>query len=538
MADERDNDSAEPAPSEAAPDAEPAAPTGAPGAEGDRTKAAADAGAATPGAGAGAGATAVTATAPAAEAARPAGSEPDDDEAEAPHRHRILVGVLFTLATVLGVFAVLAVWVNRQALNTDNWVSTSTRLLADPKIQNAVASYSVTQLFGSGIPENEIKSILPKPFQAAAGPAAAGLEQLAQQAAPKLLASSQIQTAWREANRTAHEALLRIINGGGKYATTSNGTVTLNLHTIITDLAAQLGVQSQVNSAVSALQSNRGTVNAAANQVGVTLPANLGQLTILHSDQLKTAQDIASAIKGLALVLPIITFALFALAVYLARGRRREALRLTGWCFVGIGLLVLLTRRVGGNQIISALVKNPANDAAAHDAWDIATTLLYDIAVALIAYGLVFVASAWLAGRTRPARALRRAMAPTLRTRPESGYIAAYIVLLLVIIWGPTPATRQLTYIILFIVLVAIGITALRRQTEREFPEAEHGDTSGAVRDWYAGRRAPAAVAATAPTGGNGGRIDELERLATLHEQGSLTDDEFAAEKAAVMNGS
>jgi hypothetical protein len=440
------------------------------------------------------------------------------------------------------VFAVLAVWVNRQALNTDNWVATSTKLLADQKIQTAVAAYTVTQLFGSGAVQNEIKSILPKQLQPVAGPAAAGLEQLANQFAPKLLATAQVQTAWREANRAAHTVLLKVINGGGKFATTTGGVVTLNLHAIINQLASILGIQSQVNSAVSALQSNKGTVSAAAGQVGITLPPSLGTIVIMRSNQLKTVQDIASAINGLAVVLPLITFALFILAVYFSRSHRREALRMTGWCFFGIGVFVLLVRRVGGNAVVNGLVKNSANLGAAHDVWTIATTLLYDIAIALVAFGLVFVACAWLAGHTRPARALRQAMAPTLRTRPASGYIAAYIVLLLLIIWGPAPALRQIAPIIGFIILIALGVRALRRQTAAEFPEAQHGDTSRAMHDWYSGRRAPAPAPSAAPVpvhaGGNGGRVAELERLASLHDHGALTDEEFAAEKAVLMNGS
>jgi hypothetical protein len=92
--------------------------------------------------------------------------------------------------------------------------------------------------------------------------------------------------------------------------------------------------------------------------------------------------------------------------------------RLTGWCFVTIGLITLLARRVLGNYIVDALVKNDSNRQAVHDVWTIGTTVLYDIAVVLVIFGLVLAAAAWLAGHTRPATALRRAMAPTLRDRP------------------------------------------------------------------------------------------------------------------------
>jgi hypothetical protein len=328
---------------------------------------------------------------------------------------------------------------------------------------------------------------------------------------------------------------VKIVNGGGSLASTHGGVVTLDLHAIVAQLAASLGVQKQVAAAQSALHSNAGTVSAGASKLGLTLPPASGQLVIMRSSQLKTVQDIAQAIKGAALVFPLLAFAFFALAVWFSRGRRREALRTTGWCFVGVGLFVLLDRRLAGNEIVNALVKNPSNRTAAHEVWAIATTLLYDIAVAVVVYGLIFVVAAWIAGRTRPATALRRALAPTLRDRPAAGYVAAYGVLLLAIIWGPTPATRQLPYIILFIVLLGLAVYTLRQRTASEFPEAQSGDTMRSIHEWRQRATPRTAGVAVAP---NSGRVGELERLAQLHERGSLTDAEYAAEKALVMNDS
>lgn len=453
------------------------------------------------------------------------------------HRNRVLIGALFALATVIGVVAVLAVWTNRQALNTDNWTNTSSQLLANKEIQTAVAAYSVNQLFKSGVPQAELKSVLPTQLQKLAGPITSGLQQLAGQVAPRLLATAQVQTAWRQANRSAHAVLLKIINGGGSLVSTNGGVVTLNLHAVVAQLAATLGVQQQVAAAQSKLQGNASTVQGAAKKVGITLPPSSGELVIMRSNQLGTVQDIAKGIKGLALVFPLLAFALFILAVWLSRGHRQQALRMTGWCFFGVGVFVLMVRRVAGNEVVNALVKNALNKPAAHQVWAIATTLLYDIAVALVAYGLVLVVAAWLGGQTRPAAALRRALAPTLRERPAAGYIAVYVALLLVIFWGPTPATRQIAYIIGFIVLLAVGVYVLRRQTAREFPTAQHGDTMRSMRAWNERRQQRVSRSPMQLQGErDGGRVAELERLATLHDSGALTDEEFAAEKAVLID--
>src|SRR5690348_54797 len=65
----------------------------------------------------------------------------------APRRRRGIVSALIVLATIVGVLAVAALWVNRQVLNTENWTTTSSKMLADPTIRNTLAAYMVDQIF-------------------------------------------------------------------------------------------------------------------------------------------------------------------------------------------------------------------------------------------------------------------------------------------------------------------------------------------------------------------------------------------------------
>src|ERR1700727_2355194 len=81
--------------------------------------------------------------------------------APAPHSRRWTINAIFALAVVVGVFAVLAVWVNRQVLNTDNWTNTSSQLLADPKIQAAGGDLLVNELFSSVDVAAALKKVLP-----------------------------------------------------------------------------------------------------------------------------------------------------------------------------------------------------------------------------------------------------------------------------------------------------------------------------------------------------------------------------------------
>ena len=408
-----------------------------------------------------------------------------------PKVHRFVVPTLLVLGTLILFAGAFAVWVNRQALNTNNWAKTSGKVLAEKRVQTALGAYLVNELFTNVDVAQALQQRLPPQAQPLAGPVAAGLKELAGRAAPALLARPKVQDAWVAANIAAHKQLIAIVNGGSNNVSTANGEVTLDLHGLVTDLAQSLGLGSQVSAVQQKLQGSGGAqARALAQQkLGITLPPDSGKLVVMKSSDLKTAQDIAGSIKGLAIVLPAVGFLMLALAVYLARGRRRVTLRTTGWCLVIVGVLLLLIRRIAGNQIVNGLVKVPSNKPAVHDIWNIATSLLFAIAIALVVYGLVIVASAWLAGPTRPALFVREKIAPTLRESPAVAYAVPGFVLLLVVLWGPTPAFRNIVTVLLFAGLLALGVTMLRRETAREFPPGGPGGVSSA-------------------------RLDEVERLA------------------------
>ena len=97
--------------------------------------------------------------------------------------------------------------------------------------------------------------------------------------------------------------------------------------------------------------------------------------------------------------------------------------------------------------------------------------------------------------RTRPATAIRKFIAPSLRESPAVAYSVAGGVLLLVVAWGPTPAFRNIWWILVFIALLALGVTMLRRETALELPAplVPRAEIVGDVEhDRIVGRIAPA----------------------------------------------
>jgi hypothetical protein len=167
----------------------------------------------------------------------------------------------------------------------------------------------------------------------------------------------------------------------------------------------------------------------------------------------------------------VVVLGLFALAVYLARGERRETLRTVGWAFIVVGLVALVVRRLAGNQIVDALA-SPSSEDAGHRTWLIGTEIMGQIGWAAIFYGVVVVLGAVLAGPLSAAKTARGWIAPVLNGRPGLAFAVVGSAFLLLVLWGPTHALRTAWGILLLAALIAAGLIALRRQTLREFPDA------------------------------------------------------------------
>jgi hypothetical protein len=363
---------------------------------------------------------------------------------------RIVVQVIIWTTTVLAVLAIFAVWANRQLLNPNNWANTSTKLLEHPEVRTAAANYLVSELYANVDVAGELRSRLPPALQPASGPLAGALQNAAVVAAERALANPRVQDAWREANRAADKTLVLIVGGSKGAASVKGGVVTLDLKSLVANVADQLGLPD----------------------VSSKLSPSVANLKILNSKQIKVVQDGGKALKGLALLLTIIVPLLYALAIFLAHGRRRRTLMTVGFAIVAAGLVVFAARKIVESGVTNSLVKSEADRTAASAVVSIATSMLSEIAGAFVIVGIPLIAAAWFAGPAKLATRMRRAISPFLRDHPELAFGIVACVLILIFIWGPIPATHRPAGIIVFAALAMSGTEVLRRQTVREFPNS------------------------------------------------------------------
>jgi hypothetical protein len=443
---------------------------------------------------------------------------------EQPIRRRRLALSLVVLASVVAFVAMFSVWVNRQVLNTDNWTATSSRLLEHKVIRDRVADFLVDSLYANVDVEAEIRSALPPRAQPLAGPAAGALRTFAERATKEVLARPRAQLAWEGANRNAHELLLKVLDGGGSVISTNGGVVVLDLKSLLDETQRRVGLGGRIRQ---------------------RLPDSAAQITILRSNQLGAAQDGIRLLRPLPIVLVSLSLLLFAIALIISPGWRRKAVRAYGIGFIAAGGLALAAISILGDTVVGSLARTEAAEPAIAETWTVATTLLDEIAVSTIGYGVLMWLGALLAGPTRAATAIRRLLAPYLR---EPGFAYGGLVLLLgigIVWWAPTPATRNPVTAVLLAILIAIGFEGLRRQTAREFPDADrrvaeqHGRerlarATASVKQWAGAGHLGQNGSSTAPA--HDERLEQLERLGHLHDTGTLDDDEFRAEKQRILS--
>jgi hypothetical protein len=445
-----------------------------------------------------------------------------EDVAAPRPRHRWGVRVLLVIATVLTIFAILAIYVNRQVLDANNWSKTSTAMLAHPAIRTALSEYLITQVYANVNVAGTLQSALPPALKPLAGEAAGALQQAAQKVAFAALGRPRVQAVWKAANRTAAQEFINIVESKSKAVKLQGNQVILNLQPMLVSVASTLGLPGTLVQKI---------------------PPNAAQLKVLKSDQIKTVQNSVKLVRGLAIILPAVALILFALAVWLAGdGRRRHTLFFVGVDLLVAGIIVLVARNLGEHYVTNKLAQGETVRPAVNAAYVIGTDLLRDVASATLLFGLVTLVAAALAGPRRWAVAIRRPLAPWLRDRPGMAYAVLTAILLLIVLWGPIPATRKVIPVLIIFVLAFLGLYALRAQTAEEFPDAHAGDTAHAM-----SARASGAVESVRRRAGNvthghsassaqaDDRIERLERLSAMHDSGALTDEEFASEKASLL---
>jgi hypothetical protein len=359
-----------------------------------------------------------------------------------------VIHVLIVLGTVVGLLAGLNVWVQRQVLDTDEWVSVTDELLENDEVRGVLAAYLVDQLYESVDVAEELDTRLPDEIDALSGLLAAALRDPATDGVDRLLATDLVRGLWSNANEISHAALVGILKDEtGPGLSTTDGVVTLELGELVKQVGLEFGLSSDVVD---------------------KLPDDVGSVTLFESEELAAAQDVVRVVEVLGFFLFLLVIVLYGAAIYLAGQRRREATREVGVALIVASVMALVSLRVGVGAIEGAVGDTPDVNRAARAAAVIGTELLRGIAMAGLAYGAIIAGYAALAGPSNVATRIRAKLSPVLLARPLVAWSASAGIFLLVVYLVPSEPLQSWWRGLIFIGVFATGLEALRQQLKRE----------------------------------------------------------------------
>jgi hypothetical protein len=310
-------------------------------------------------------------------------------------------GILVVLVCILAPVSVLAVWLHNTVLDTDQYVATVAPLAHKPAVQEAIATRVTNSFVANTDLEARVARVLPAnaPFSAPA--VADGIERVVHDFALRLVQSDQFATLWEQANRRAHTQVVAVLQGKGvRNIETNDGQVVVHLGPVVDKVKAAL--------------ENAG-INVFSDVEGERVN---NQVVLLDSDQLSKAQEAVDAFDKLAIALPILTIALFVIAVLVSGNRRRTILR-TGLGLALAAALVLTLFNVARSVYLNALSSDVNHDAAAN-VYDQLLAFLRTALRSVFVLGLLTAIGAWLSGPGETATKIRNATVGLFRGRERA----------------------------------------------------------------------------------------------------------------------
>ena len=326
-----------------------------------------------------------------------------------------LVNVLAVLTCLATLFSVIAVWTHQTLFDTDKWMEIVGPLADDPAVTDAVGATITDQLFQVIDPEQYAREALPEQAQFLAGPMTNAVQGFVRDGVQQLLRTDQFQQVWDTANRLTHDAAVRLLRGETvRGFTATDGTVTLNLLPLLSRAMAFINEKAPRlfgDRPIPEITQDTPVDQARAElstALGRELPEGFGVYTVLQSDQLAAAQNLVSLFDKLVYLIIGLTVVLFIATLVLATNRRRTLLVL------GLGIALAM---VIGNALVSALqdqiiglIGNETRREAAATTISKLVSSLEAITTTLLWAGLVVVVAAFLAGDSRVAQGVRRAV--------------------------------------------------------------------------------------------------------------------------------
>jgi hypothetical protein len=277
------------------------------------------------------------------------------------------------LATLAGVVAIFAIWANQQLLDTGSWQSVSGELLKSKEVRHRVATF-----LGDTLVEETESQLLAAGEDQTAAAVMPELRRNDVKLAERVMATPQFRALWLSANRSAHAALLRVLD---EEEAVHEGGVAIDLTPALRHVADLLGEEGL-------------SAELGIGSLGELVEPGAARIRVLQAQELEVAQDVVRVVRHLTLPAVLAVILLYGAAIFFGRWYLARTLVGVGLALIATGVLALVVRSLAGDKVIDELLTRHPDREAAEAAWRIATSDVHDLSVVAIALGAgVIVAS-------------------------------------------------------------------------------------------------------------------------------------------------
>jgi len=316
----------------------------------------------------------------------------------------VLVWVLVVLSSLMVVVTGVAWWAHYTVMDTNGYMNIVGPVGKDPQAIQDLSEYISGQIVGASGIKDSIAGALPSVISGAATEAVQGFIS---KGAQQILSSPEAYQLWLQTNRAGHEQLVSLLRGETSAVYAKGSDVNLNTLPLISavlvwvdgKLPGALGANVPVIPATMSAQEGISTVAAWS---GEQLPADFGQITLLTSDALGSAQTAVKWFERLTWIFPVITAVLMAVTILVASRRGRAAIALA----IGAAIAILIARLLAifGSSYVTGQLKAGNGQHILKKIVNGALGPLTTITIVICVAGVAVAVAIWVLGR-RSARA-------------------------------------------------------------------------------------------------------------------------------------
>ena len=272
--------------------------------------------------------------------------------AASPRRsRRILAGVALVLACLLILLTTVAVWTHQVVLNTDRFTGLAGKVLAEPAVVDPLSARISDQVVTALDVQGRLEARLPDAVKPLAGTLTLAVGSAIDKRLQVALLNPNIQAALLRTLSVTHAGIIDLLRDKPDNVSVENGYLVIQVFPVVGAALAELQAGGIIPPDVQLPDLTSPEAPAVLAQrlqsaLGVTLPPDFGTVQLVKADRLLAARSYVQAFDIIVVAMIILSVLLVALALWLARDRRRMVV------YLGLGTLIaFLVARLAINAI-------------------------------------------------------------------------------------------------------------------------------------------------------------------------------------------